>query len=175
MDTNKIYTNPFNETFIYQKNIDRCIKYHKKPYRNEAWLSEYRELRKIDKRFVKVFSVNEEQRTLEMELIKEPFQTFSQLLQTRYKEKELLRFCLVEYMDIYQNMIKHAAEKREKTIIHHDFTLKNLVLINDKRVKVIDPDSVARINANEPYTFRTGKFLETFMLLSVALEFNNEY
>lgn len=170
MDINKIHENSTIGTSIRIVN-NRCVKHHNKSHRDNFWLNEYNKLQNFETRLIKVYSVNESEKTLEMEFINKPFQTLADMLREKNYNREILMHCLVEYMDIYKNFFEYSKQFDNGMMIHHDFTLKNVILIEEKEIKVLDPDSVSFMKTDRYYGSKGGKYLESFMMLYSALEF----
>lgn len=143
---------------------DCVIKQWRRNFPLDEWWNIYDQYQTYDERVVKVHEINLKEKYFVMEKLTG--------LDLKYDIDKLnfnqKKFILQEVVDIFSKFFSFTGKglHREEIFFHVDYRLSNFLFINDKSVKLVDPDSfevVALDKGNNVLHF--GRYLDCLVTL----------
>ena len=139
---------------------------------NNGWLEDVQALHEYDNRIIRVDSVKKANTILTTNMEKLDIDcTLFEYVSTRKPDYRFTNFIISEYIDIFSSFFKFSRQrfKCDKVFYHHDYTIDNVVLTKDKKVKVIDLEDMRYMNKDNCYRYWFGKYHDGLSLLSGAV------
>jgi len=173
-----------NSTLYYTKDENRIVKVCKNRPKacplSASWLRQYQMITNDNDYFVKVYATNNHN-TIEMEKldivcdVKHLLEYKNRRLYKDLLNKQIFLDIMIAmqstWLSMFQTSVFDNDNDDDRYVLHGDYTLANLVITKDRKVKLVDPDSVGWFDLSESMRYVRKFYMSQMELMNSFQDF----